>query len=159
MAPACGPRWRKETVTDRALRYRANAPECRPPGPRFCAFCGATRNVEVGHLDGHEEHIHRSNMIWNCRACNTRLGVVFKRLGLGRKTRQFNPEARGAETYQQWVLAVTSMKGASDAMTVPAAVEMIRATPPEDRSRYAREIWRRRREHYGPGGRYGEVPF
>ena len=31
--PACGGRWRKETVTDRALRYRAAAPECRPPGP------------------------------------------------------------------------------------------------------------------------------
>jgi hypothetical protein len=40
-----------------------------------------------------------------------------------------------------------SMKGESDAMTVPAAVEMIRATPPEKRSQFAGEIWRRRREH------------
>jgi hypothetical protein len=113
----------------------------------------------VGHLDGHEEHTHRLNLIWNCRSCNTRLGVVFKRLGLGRRTRQFNPEARGAESYQQWVLAVMSMKGDSDAMTVPAAVEMIRATPPEDRSRYAREIWRRRRDHWGQSGQQSEVPF
>ncbi len=142
------------------MRYRANAPECRPPGPRLCAFCGSTRNVEVGHLDGHEEYSHPLNLTWNCRSCNTRLGVIFKRLGLGRRTRQYNPEAQGAQSYQQWVLAVTSMKGAADgAMTVPAAVEMIRATPPEDRSRYAREIWQRRREHYGPSGHYREVPF
>jgi hypothetical protein len=85
--------------------------------------------------------------------------VIFKRLGLGRRTRQYNPEAQGAQSYQQWVLAVTSMKGESDAMTVPAALEMVRSTPPEDRSRYAREIWRRRREHYGPSGWYGELPF
>jgi len=109
------------------LRYRANAAECRPPGPPVCAFCGSTRNVEVGHLDGHEEDTDRLNLIWNCRSCNTKLGVIFKRLGLGRPTRQYNPEARGAESYQQWALAVMSMKGESDAMTVPAAVEMIRA--------------------------------
>jgi hypothetical protein len=43
--------WRKEVdqVTDRALRYRAN--RCPPPGSPICAFCGSTRNVEVGHLD------------------------------------------------------------------------------------------------------------
>jgi hypothetical protein len=45
----------------------------------------------VGHLDGFEENTDPQNLIWNCRACNTRLGVVFKRLGLGRRTRQYNP--------------------------------------------------------------------
>ena len=50
----------------------------------------------MGHLDGHEENGEPENLIWTCRACNTRLGVVFKRLGLGRRTRQYNPEARGA---------------------------------------------------------------
>ena len=34
-------------------------------------------NVEVGHLDGHEENTGPENLIWNCRACNTSLGVVF----------------------------------------------------------------------------------
>jgi len=46
----------------------------------------------------------------------------------------------------QWLAAVLSIKGESDAMTVPAAVEVIRATPPERRSAYAVEIWRKRRE-------------
>jgi hypothetical protein len=39
-----------------------------------------------------------------------------------------------------------SMKGESDAMAVPAAVEIIRATPLEDRSRFAEQIWQRRRD-------------
>jgi hypothetical protein len=47
------------------------------------------------------------------------------------------------------------MKGESDAMTVPAAVEMIRATPPERRSEFAREIWEKRRQH----GTEKQVPF
>jgi len=37
-----------------------------------------------------------------------------------------------------------SMKGESFEMTVPAAVEMIRATPPNRRSEFASEIWARR---------------
>ena len=39
------------------------------------------------------------------------------------------------------------MKGESNQMTVPAAVEMIRATPPARRSEFARQIWALRREH------------
>jgi hypothetical protein len=45
-----------------------------------------------------------------------------------------------------------SIKGESDAMTVPAAVQMIRATPAEKRSQFAKEIWNRRR-------RRESVPF
>jgi hypothetical protein len=48
-----------------------------------------------------------------------------------------------------------SMKGESGQMTVPAAVEMIRATPPERRSQFAREIREKRREH----GADTTVPF
>jgi hypothetical protein len=48
-----------------------------------------------------------------------------------------------------------SMKGESDAMSVPAAVEMIWATSPTKRSEFAREIWARRRER----GTDREVPF
>ena len=51
------------------------------------------------------------------------------------------------------------MKGQSDAMPVKAAVEMIRATPPERRSEFAQEIWERRRARYGPSGRGDSVPF
>lgn len=51
------------------------------------------------------------------------------------------------------------VKGESDQMTVPAAVEMIRGTPPERRSEFAHEIWSRRRERYGPSGRSDSVPF
>jgi hypothetical protein len=41
------------------------------------------------------------------------------------------------------------MKGESDAMTVPDAVAMIRATPPSRRSEFANEIWTRRRRQHG----------
>ena len=112
----------------------------------MCAFCGSTRNVEVHHLDGHEEHTEPANLIWACRRCNTLIGVVLKRAGLGRRTQQFNPAATGARSLGQWLTAVMSMKGESDTMSVPAAVEMIRATPPERRSEFAREIWHLRRQ-------------
>jgi hypothetical protein len=111
----------------------------------------------VGHLDGFEENTAPENLIWNCRACNTRLGVVFKRLGLGRRTRQYNPAQRGATSLGQWLTAVFAMKGESHEMTVPAAVEMIRATPAARRSEFAREIWARRRERGTDRG--DSVPF
>ena len=53
---------------------------------------------------------------------------------------------QGATTLGQWLTAVLSMKGESDAMTVPAAVEMIRATPAGRRSEFASEIWAKRME-------------
>jgi hypothetical protein len=64
----------------------------------------------VGHLDGDEGDNSRENVVWNCRACNTRLGWVFTRLGLGRCTRQFNPKAAGGRNLAQWLMAVLSMK-------------------------------------------------
>jgi hypothetical protein len=59
---------------------------------------------------GHEENTEPENLIWNWRACNTRLGVVFKDLGIGRRTRQFSP-GEGAKSLGQWLTAVMSMKG------------------------------------------------
>ena len=88
-------------------------------------------------MDGHEEHTEQRNLAWACRSCNTKIGVVFKQVGLGRRTRQFNPPSTGATSLGQWVTAVMSMKGESDDMDVEDAVEMIRATPPERRSRFA----------------------
>jgi hypothetical protein len=71
----------------------------------------------------------------------------MKRHGLGIRTRQFNPtRSSGARTLGQWVSAVLSIKGKSDAMEPSAAVEMIRATPAARRSRFAQEIWKARRE-------------
>jgi len=64
---------------------------------------------------------------------------------------QFNP-SEGAKSLGQWLTAVMSMKGESDAMSVPAAVEIIRATSPRS---FGREIWGRRRER----GTDGKVPF
>jgi hypothetical protein len=139
-------------VTDRALRYRANADP--PPGPKICALCGSKRNVEVGHVDGHEENSSPDNLMWTCRSCNVKSGNAMRRAGLGRLTRQFNP-AVGADTLGAWLNAVMSMKGDGGTMAVADAVAMIRATPPEDRSRFAREIWSRRRQH----GTDKTVPF
>jgi hypothetical protein len=78
--------------------------------------------------------------------------LIFTRLRIGRRTRQYNPSL-GAKSLGQWLTAVMSMKGESDAMSVPVAVEMIRATPPTKRSEFAREIWGEETgEGDGPGG-------
>lgn len=138
-------------VTDRALRYRANANP--PKGPKRCLFCGSTRNVEVGHLNGHEEDNTPGNLAWNCRSCNTALGAAFKKLGIGRRTRQYNPET-GAQSVGQWVQALQSLRGEAGAVMEPAAaLEMVRATPADKRSEFASQIWRTRRSRYGATGR------
>jgi hypothetical protein len=139
-------------LTDRAFRYRANANP--PDGPKQCAFCGSKQQIQVGHVDGHEENNEPENLIWTCRSCNMLHANTLRAAGYGRLTRQYNPAARGAETYKQYALALMSMKGGSDAMTVPAAVEMVHHTSADDRSRFSREIWRLRRRHYGRTGFY-----
>lgn len=152
--PAGRGRRRKEgQVTDRALRYRANSDA--PDGPRTCCFCGSKRNVEVGHVNGHEEDSSPANLLWTCRGCNVRCGNTLRRAGLGRLTRQYNPTAEGAENLGQWMNAVMSMKGGGGTMEVADAVAMIRATPSEDRSDFAHQIWGKRRQH----GRDRSVPF
>ena len=155
--PAGGQRWRKEAVTDRALRYRANASP--PPGDRQCAFCGSRRNVEIGHLDGHEEHGEPANLLWTCRSCNVRCANTLRRAGIGRLTVQYNPAGKGAASLGAWLSAVLSTRGESDAMPVAAAVDMIRATPPEKRSEFAQEIWSRRRQHGTDRPSQDEPPF
>ena len=96
-----------------------------------------------------------SNLFWTCRACNVRCGNTLRRAGLGRPTRQYNPPAVGAESLGQWLNAVMSMKGEGGTMPVSDAVAMIRATSPEQRSRFAKEIWSIRRRR----GTRGQVPF
>lgn len=131
-------------VTDRALRYRANATP--PAGEKICCFCGARRDIQVGHVDGHEERNTSDNLVWTCRRCNALCADTFKRNGIGRLTRQYNPSSHGATNLGQWTLAVQSMKGESDAMSVRDAVAMIKATPQSRRSDFAHEIWSRRRQ-------------
>ena len=63
---------------------------------------------------------------------------------------------------EQWVTAVASMTGEIDEMDVANAVQVIRDTPPARRSEFSREIWRIRRQRYGPRGHTGygpRVPF
>src|SRR6516225_8298203 len=74
----------------------------------FCSTAATTRGsrnthaVEVGHVDGEERNTHPHNLMWTCRSCNVRCGVTPKRAGLGRRTRQYNPEGEGAKTLAQW---------------------------------------------------------
>lgn len=154
-------------VTDRALRYRANANP--PEGEKRCCLCGSKRNVEVGHVNGHEEDNTTANKFWTCRACNVRSANTLRKAGRGRKTRQYNPRediyavGRPAKSLGQWLLAVNSMKGLSEEMSLDDAVAMIRATPAATRSKFAKEIWRKRRAVFGRTGRTpsnkSEVPF
>lgn len=148
-------------VTDRALRYRANATP--PPGPKTCAFCGGSQNVEVGHVDGFEENTEPHNLIWNCRSCNTIMGHVFKQNGMGRRTRQYNPAklTEGAKTMPQWVTAVMVMRGKSNVMNLEDAVQMIHDTPETRRSKFAKIIYETaKRRGNRPGRRADdEVPF
>lgn len=144
------PDWR-EDVTDRRQRQRAN--ELRPDG-RNCYWCGHPQKLMVAHIDGDESNLHERNLGLTCRSCNSRVAYQMKRHGVGVRTRQYNAPKHGAENLGQWMAAVMSMKGQSDQMTVRQAVDMIHKTPPEDRSYFAREIWRLRKQHGTD-----EVPF
>lgn len=134
--------------TDRAYRYRANN---AIEGEQICGFCGETQGlIEVGHIDGHEEHNEPENLIWTCRPCNVVAANTMRKAGLGRPTRQYNPG--GAKTVGEWaqaVGAITPHKGRKYAgrnyglvssMPVSEAVAIIRATPAAARSRFAREL-------------------
>ncbi len=137
-AGSCGQKWRKPAgqVSDRSHRYRAQG--CIPEGPRRCALCGSTRFLVADHIDGDESNDARSNLRWLCKRCNTRLGIAAAKAGQGRRTRQFNA---GAETLAQYVsAAVEHRRGEHDSGGL-----VIHETPPERRSRFAKEIWRRRR--------------
>lgn len=92
---ACGSRWRKpvDQITDRAKRYRANAPECRPRGPKICHWCRTRTAPQYvpDHVDGNEAHNTRGNLVWACKSCNTKRGKAMAKAGRGVRTRQYNP--------------------------------------------------------------------
>lgn len=125
-------------VTDRALRYRAN--RTPPPGPRVCHYCGSDCNVEVEHIDGHEENAAPANLTFACRSCNTLKGAYFARQGVGRRTRQYNPPGAGARDIGHWMSAVLALQGGGGNMEVGRAIRTVQATPHARRAEYAREI-------------------
>lgn len=122
----------RAAVTDRALRYRAN--QAMPDdAPRVCFACGSP-DVEVGHLDGHEENNAPENLAYTCRACNVLCGNTLRAGGAGRLTNQYNPAgARNAAHYRN---AVDTLTGKSRAMSLRSAVETIQGTPHAKRAGY-----------------------
>ena len=140
-----------DEITDRAKRYRAQAQVGENTG---CYLCGNPAARDVEHIDGDEGNGEPWNLAWACRACNTLKGRVFKALGLGVPTKQYNPARnagkpkaeKGAKSLRDWVDAVRVMKG-EVAGNVAAAVRTVQATPASRRSDFANQIWAKRREH------------
>ena len=60
--------------------------------------------------------------------------------GMGRKTRQFNPAVDRTQNLGEGLNAVLSPRGEGGTMNVADAVAVFLATPPENRTRFAREI-------------------
>jgi hypothetical protein len=165
----------KPAVTARAECYPAQKCIARPE--KICVFCGARKNLLVGHVNGDEADGEAANVVFTCRSCNSTIGLFMARAGFGRRMTQDNPVSLpvqlaissglkatllpranavgGARSLGQWMVAVMSMKG-SGPMKLADAVAMVRATSPAKRSEYAREIWRLRRAH---GTDRTAVPF
>jgi hypothetical protein len=152
-------------ISDRAKRYRANSEENRPPGPKVCGFCGARRNVIVGHLNGVEDDGGPDNLMWTCKRCNAQQAALFKRLGLGKRIRQMNPARRRgsmsrAALYSAYGESIRIMRG-QEPGDVEKAVAFIRSVDPDVRSAWNRKAWVTRKRDYGKSGRVdgGAVPF
>ena len=123
----------RQNVTDRALRYRAQA---NVKGPKRCVLCGSRDDLGVMHLDGNESHGEPKNLAWGCRSCNGLLAHAFKRIGAGRPTRQYNPAGKSVPTFEQYLWAVKHhSKGAHD-----EGGAVIHATPKHKRIEYALRI-------------------
>jgi len=157
----------KDHVTDRAKRYRANQPGCLPAGLKKCKLCGSARFLTVDHADGDESNGAKSNLRWLCKSCNTKLGIRDAKEGRGRRTAQYNP--KGARSFDQWSEAISTLAGEGlGTMTVEQARQIVRETSKRKRSEFNEDVWRIRKERYGPSGRKDggaggsyaeEVPF
>ena len=122
------PRRSVQNITDRALREQ----------------------IMVGHIDGHESHTERDNLVWTCRSCNALYANALKRSGMGRRTAQYNPSASGgASNLGEWMQAVGAIRphkypdknaGLTSTMKTSDAVAMIRATPASKRSEFASKL-------------------
>lgn len=144
-----------ELISDRAKRYRANNSECKPKGPKVCAYCRSRKNVEVHHEDGNEDNGKPSNLAYACKSCNAKIAAFHKKNGLGKRIRQNNPKAaRKVPTFEQYAYAVaTHTRGTHD-----EAGAVIHATPKALRTQYAQKIWDRRRAR-GTTSTRSVVPF
>jgi hypothetical protein len=154
-----------ESITDRAKRYRANRPEVRPPGAKVCGYCASKRNVGVDHINGFEEDCTPQNLIWACKSCNGIKAHLFKKNGLGRRVKQYNPAKKTAGhsrvSLAEYGAAIKVMRGVFDG-DVSKAMETIRNASPSIRSAYTSRTWAARRALYGPTGRtpvQSEIPF
>lgn len=143
----CGARFRKPVteISDRAKRYRANTPECRPRAPKKCFWCKTTRGQIVpDHRDGNESNTRPGNLVWACKSCNTKRGKAMAKAVKGVRTRQYNPKRKrrnpGATNLAQYVMAATEhSRGAHD-----AGGKVLHETPKSKRKEFAKEIWWRR---------------
>jgi hypothetical protein len=100
-----------EKISDRAKRYRAHTPGCRPKGPKVCAICGSKRNVVPDHRDGNESNGRASNLRWLCKRHNTKLGKKMAKAGKGVRTRQYNPDkVAGHEGWKQLMASKLAQK-------------------------------------------------
>jgi hypothetical protein len=126
-------------VTDRAHRYRAQK---NVTGPRVCVLCGSRRNIDVMHLDGNESNDEPKNLAYGCRSCNATLGAAFKRAGMGRPTKQYNPARGGVPTFAQysWAVSQGGPGGRNNSGVHDEAGAIIHATPKSKRIDYARRI-------------------
>lgn len=144
-------------ISDRAKRYRAN--KVGAHGPKRCNYCGSKKNVGIDHVNGDEADASPKNLVWACKACNTRKGLLFRRKGLGVITSQTNPSrGRGRTSMNEYAAAIKIMRGEFEG-DVSKAVATIRATPAAVRSAYTARTWNMRRQIYGPSGRQSEIPF
>lgn len=146
-------------ITDRAKRYRANVD--MPAGRKLCNYCGSRRNLGVDHVDGDESHGHPDNLAWACKSCNAIKAAIQKRLGIGRRTRQYNPrKSRGRVSGQMQAYgnAIKVMRGVFPG-DASAAMDTILSTPASVRSAYTAKTWATRKALYGPSGRQTEIPF
>jgi len=144
-----------EIITDRAKRYRAQ--DAHEQAEKRCVYCGAPassrRRLDVEHIDGKEANTSPANLAYACRPCNSLKGAYFARRGRGVRTRQFNPEEKGAGTLAEYMEVIGALKGWPSRFSLGQAVAKMHATPASTRSRFARDIWERRR------GRASDVPF
>ena len=116
-------------VTDRAHRYRAQ--ENIKSDKKQCAWCGKKnlkgRDAMVAHKDGDESNDNPKNLAWTCRSCNALEANRQKRLGKGRRTRQFNPTTKnkkkhGCTSLAQWSAMMNIVGVKQGGVRYPAGV-------------------------------------